>query len=146
MAARKTRSLQIRHVDAGSCNGCEQELTALTSRAYDIQQFGLDIVASPRHADVLLMTGPLTDTMLAPVTKVWEAISRPKIRIAFGDCAAGCGMFQAAYASHGGLKEADAVILGCPPEPDAALQILLHWIQAAPNTATATPNRRIIKM
>ncbi|MDA8194306.1 MAG: oxidoreductase [Thermaerobacter sp.] len=122
------KSLQIRHVDAGSCNGCEQELTALTSRAYDLQRYGLDLVASPRHADALLVTGPVTDTMAAALSKVWDAVPNPKILIALGDCARGCGVFQAAYASHGGVKGAQLQIPGCPPEPGpilAALKTLL---------------------
>ncbi len=123
-------SLQIRHVDAGSCNGCEQELTALTSAAYDFQRVGLDWVASPRHADALLLTGPVSDPMARPVERVWAAIPAPKWRIAFGDCAAGCGVFQAAYGIHGGLPEADLVIRGCPPEPGAALQQLRDAMQA----------------
>lgn len=122
------RSLQIRHVDAGSCNGCEQELTALTSPVYDIQQFGIDIVASPRHADALLVTGPLSDTMVRPVERVWDAIPKPKIRIAFGDCAAGCGVFEDSYGTHGGLSDADIVIHGCPPEPGMALKTIRQWM------------------
>jgi Ni,Fe-hydrogenase III small subunit len=117
-------SLQMRHVDAGSCNGCEQELTALTSRVYDVQQFGLDWVASPRHSDALVVTGPVSDTMVRAVERVWNAIPAPKLRVAFGDCAAGCGAFQRAYASHGGLSEANVVIRGCPPDPDTALKAL----------------------
>lgn len=124
MDKERIRSLQIRHVDAGSCNGCEQELTAMTGPAYDMQRDGLDIAASPRHADALLVTGPVTDTMAGSVDKVWEAMPKPKIRIAFGDCALGTGVFESAYASHGGLKDPDVVIPGCPPRPDAALEIL----------------------
>ena len=125
------RSLQIRHVDAGSCNGCEQELTALTSPSYDLQQFGWDLVASPRHADALLVTGPVSDTMVRAVERVWDAVPAPKLRIAFGDCAAGCGVFQQAYATHGGLRQADIVIRGCPPEPGAALKAIRDAIQSA---------------
>lgn len=127
---RTQKSLQFRHLDAGSCNGCEQELNALTSRFYDIQQQGIDIVASPRHADSLVVTGPVTDTMLRPLSKVWEAVPGPKFLIALGDCAAGCGVFHAAYASHGGvagaLKEPDVVIRGCPPTPQDILDQLLR--------------------
>ncbi len=125
--AKSLRSLTIRHVDAGSCNGCEQELTALTGRDYDLQHWGLDLVASPRHADAMVVTGPVVDTMATPVARVWEAIPRPKVRIAFGDCALGCGVFQHAYASHGGLDQATIRIPGCPPEPGAALQAIRHW-------------------
>ncbi len=126
--AKAIRSLQIRHVDAGSCNGCEQELTALTGRDYDIQRYGIDIVASPRHADSMIVTGPVTDTMALPLEKVWEAIPKPKVRIAFGDCAIGCGVFQKAYASHGGLAESDIEIPGCPPAPATALHLLIDWM------------------
>ena len=79
--AKRIRTLQVRHVDAGSCNGCEQEITALTGRDYDIQRIGLDIVASPRHADALLVTGPVVDTMFRSVERVWEAIPAAKIRL-----------------------------------------------------------------
>ncbi len=123
---RQAKSLQLRHLDAGSCNGCEQELTALTSRYYDMQQFGLDLVASPRHADALVVTGPVTDTMKEPLRKTWNAVPRPKRLVAFGDCAAGCGVFQEAYASHGGVAAAfeapDLVIPGCPPQPADVLK------------------------
>lgn len=125
---KQVKSLQFRHLDAGSCNGCEQELTALTSRYYDIQQFGLDLVASPRHADALVVTGPVTDTMKEPLQKVWAAVPRPKRLVALGDCAAGCGVFQAAYACHGGVATAletpDLVIRGCPPHPQEILEQL----------------------
>ncbi len=125
----RKRTLQIRHVDAGSCNGCEQELTALTSSAYDWQQFGIDIVASPRHADALLVTGPVSDTMVRSVAQVFTAIASPKIRIAFGDCAAGCGVFGSAYAVSGQLPQPDLVIRGCPPEPEKSLAELRQWMQ-----------------
>lgn len=129
----KMRSMTIRHVDAGSCNGCEQELTALLGRDYDIQRAGLDIVASPRHADALLVTGPVTDTMVRAVERVYQAIPAPKIRMAFGDCAMGCGVFQDAYASHGGLSDADLKIPGCPPEPGQVLEALTAWMVSRPN-------------
>ncbi len=118
----------MRHVDAGSCNGCEQELTALTGKDYDIQHYGVDFVASPRHADAMLVTGPVTDTMVGAVERVYEAIMPPKFRIAFGDCAAGCGVFQNTYASHGGLRNPDLTILGCPPDPAQALARLREWM------------------
>lgn len=127
---RKSKSLQMRHVDAGSCNACEQELSALLGRAYDIQQFGLDFVASPRHADALVVTGPVVDTMKPALAKVWEAIPGPKWAVAIGDCAAGCGVWQRAYGSHGGLasglQSPDLVIQGCPPSPQYILSQLLR--------------------
>ncbi len=124
----RKKSLQCRHVDAGSCNACEQELTALLSKELDIQHYGIDIVASPRHADALLVTGPVTDTMQPALKKVWEAVPKPRQLIAVGDCAAGCGVFQKAYASHGGvdkvLEKPDQTILGCPPDPEKILDTL----------------------
>lgn len=122
--SRPMKSLQLRHLDAGSCNGCEQELTALTSRYYDLQQYGIDLVASPRHADALVVTGPVTDTMKKPLEKVWQAVPESKWLVALGDCAAGCGVFQKAYASHGGVAKPDLVIAGCPPRPQDILDKL----------------------
>ncbi|WP_053958845.1 NADH-quinone oxidoreductase subunit B family protein [Sulfobacillus thermosulfidooxidans] len=122
------RTLQARHVDAGSCNGCEQELTHLSNRVYDFQHLGLDIVASPRQADTLIVTGPVNDTMYLALHTVWEAVPSPKWLVAIGDCAAGCGVFQSAYASHGGVAKAlrtpDVVVKGCPPEPRQILDAL----------------------
>jgi Ni,Fe-hydrogenase III small subunit len=133
------RSLTLRHVDAGSCNGCEQELTAVTGADYDLQRFGLDLVASPRHADVLIVTGPVTDTMRRPLDRDWQAVPEPKRLVALGDCAAGCGVFQTAYASHGGVAAAlgrpDAVIPGCPPDPATIVASLRHLQQAATGPA-----------
>jgi len=128
--SRGVRSLQFRHVDAGSCNGCEQELTALTGPDYDIQQYGLEFVASPRHADALLVTGPVVDSMVRPVARVFQAMGSPKFRIAFGDCAAGGGVFATCYATHGGLSQPDLVIPGCPPTPEAAVRQIRAWLAA----------------
>jgi Ni,Fe-hydrogenase III small subunit len=99
------------------------------NRMYDMQQWGIDVVASPRHADALIVTGPVTDTMKQPLMTVWEAIPGPKRLIALGDCAAGCGVFQTAYGSHGGVKSAmqqepALVIHGCPPTPQDILDAL----------------------
>ncbi len=122
------KSFQLRHVDAGSCNACEQELTALLSKELDMQRYGIDMVASPRHADGLVVTGPVTDTMKTALEKVWESVPRPRKLIALGDCAVGCGVFQAAYASHGGvgaaLETPDLEIRGCPPDPKKILKKL----------------------
>jgi Ni,Fe-hydrogenase III small subunit len=138
------RVLQIRHVDAGSCNGCEQELTACTGPAYDWQHLGLDLVASPRHADALLVTGPMSDTMARPLNHVYSAIPQPKIVIAFGDCAAGCGVFQHAYGVRGGLDTADLTIPGCPPEPVQAIKALRTWMTTLtePETQPKDSGRR----
>ncbi|PSR35108.1 MAG: oxidoreductase [Sulfobacillus benefaciens] len=124
------KALQLRHVDAGSCNGCEQELTALGNGFYDMQHFGIDVVASPRHADGLVVTGPVTDTMKRPLVQDWDAVPEPKWLIALGDCAAGCGVFQDAYACHGGvdgMRTPDLVISGCPPKPQDILQKIALW-------------------
>lgn len=132
------RSLTLRHVDAGSCNGCEQELAALLGPDYDMQRHGLDLVASPRHADAMLVTGPVTDTMARAVERVHQAVPAPRSRIAVGDCAIGCGLFQTAYASHGGLPDPDLAIPGCPPEPGEVLRALRAWLASSRN-AGANP-------
>ncbi len=122
--------LQLRHVDAGSCNGCEQELTALGNRFYDMQHSGIDVVASPRHADGLVVTGPVTDTMKRPLMQDWDAVPEPKWLIALGDCAAGCGVFQGAYACYSGVasvRPPDLVIMGCPPLPQDILRQITVW-------------------
>ncbi len=122
-------SLQIRLVDAGSCNACEQELAALSGPAYDFQRFGLDVVASPRHADVLLVTGPMTRMMREALGRTWEAVPAPKVVLAAGTCAVSGGIFRSSYATLDGLEEwAGGPIIwlpGCPPRPQAILQALL---------------------
>src|SRR3972149_11501549 len=92
------RALAIRMVDAGSCNGCEIEITGLTSPVYDSERFGIHFVASPRHADLLLVTGPVTRNMAVPLRKTWEATPDPKLVVAVGDCAHDCGVFAGSYA------------------------------------------------
>jgi Ni,Fe-hydrogenase III small subunit len=132
------KALQWRHVDAGSCNACEQELTALSGPFYDLPHRAMDVVASPRHADGLLVTGPVSDTMKRPLAVDWEAVPGPKWLVAVGDCAAGCGVFQGAYATHGGVgcvKAPDLVIPGCPPTPEEILQHLEAWRKALTDTA-----------
>lgn len=122
------RSLYIREVDAGSCNGCELEITALTSPIYDIERFGVHFVASPRHADVLLVTGPVTRQMELALKKTYEATPDPKIVIATGDCAINCGVYAGSYAIVGPVEAVipvDIKILGCPPAPLAILRALL---------------------
>jgi Ni,Fe-hydrogenase III small subunit len=116
-----SRSLAIRHVDAGSCNACEHELTATAAPQYDLQRFGLDIVASPRHADVLLVTGPVTTRMRAALLAAYEAMPEPRRVAALGDCALGCGVLAAAEELAAPLEEllpVDVRIPGCPPAPD----------------------------
>jgi len=124
------RSLAIRQVDAGSCNGCEQEIVALNNPVHDIERFGIHFVASPRHADMLLVTGPVTRNMELALRKVWAATPDPKIVVAVGACGISGGIFGANYASLGGVDAVipvDVYIPGCPPRPEA----LLHGILLA---------------
>jgi len=126
------RSLSIREVDAGSCNGCELEINALGNPYYDIERFGLRFVASPRHADVLLVTGPVTNNMKMALERTWKATPDPKWVVALGDCAAGCGVFQESAACAGGVAAVlpvDLTIKGCPPSPVEILKGLLALLQ-----------------
>jgi Ni,Fe-hydrogenase III small subunit len=125
------RSLHIREVDAGSCNGCEIEITGLTNPYYDLERFGLHFVASPRHADCLLVTGPVTRNMAEPLRLTWEATPDPKIVVAVGDCAHNCGVFRGSYAVVGSVEKVipvDVVVRGCPPEPADILRGILTAI------------------
>jgi Ni,Fe-hydrogenase III small subunit len=122
------RSLSIRVVDAGSCNGCELELNALGNPYYDMERFGLRFVASPRHADVLLVTGPVTKNMREALERTWQAMPSPRWLVAAGDCAIDGGCFAGSYAVEGGVAQvipADLVIPGCPPTPHALLAALV---------------------
>src|SRR3954469_25512175 len=122
--ARLGRSLSIRHVDAGSCNGCELEMHALNNAFYDLERLGLRFVASPRHADVLLVTGPVTLNMREALLRTYNATPDPKWVVAVGACAVDGGIFAGSYAVAGGVKDfipVDLHIRGCPPSP---LQIL----------------------
>jgi len=122
------RSLSIREVDAGSCNGCELEIHALNNAFYDVERFGLRFVASPRHADVLLVTGPVTFNMRQALERTYAATPTPKWLVAVGDCAAGCGVFADSAACVGAVAKVipvDLVIRGCPPTPTQLLQGLL---------------------
>jgi len=124
------RSLQIREVDAGSCNGCEIEITALNNAIYDIERFGIHFVASPRHADMLLVTGPVTRNMEIALRETYEATPEPRLVVAVGACAISGGIFGRSYASCGGVDTVvpvDVYIPGCPPRPEA----LLHGILMA---------------
>ena len=126
------RSLHIRQVDAGSCNGCELEISGLTGPHYDLERFGLHFVASPRHADCLLVTGPVTRNMEEALRRTWDATPDPKIVIAAGDCARDGGIFAGSYAVVGGVGAVipvDAIIPGCPPSPRALLSGLLAAIE-----------------
>jgi Ni,Fe-hydrogenase III small subunit len=124
------RAVAIRQVDAGSCNGCELEIAGLTGPVYDIERFGLHIVASPRHADLLLVTGPVTRNMAMPLIQTYEATPAPKLVVAVGDCARTCGVFAGAHGVAGPVDAfvpVDAYVEGCPPEPVD----ILHGILAA---------------
>ena len=121
-AARKRlgRGLSIRAVDAGSCNGCELELHALANAFHDLERFGLRFVASPRHADVLMVTGSVTRNMREALVRTWDATPAPKWVVAVGDCGAGCGVFAASPACIGSVAKVipvDLTIPGCPPTP-----------------------------
>ena len=123
------RALAIREVDAGSCNGCEIEIHGLTSPVYDMERFGMHFVASPRHADLLLVTGPVTRNMEIPLLRTYEATPSPKFVVAVGDCAKTCGVFKGAYGVIGPVDKVipvDVYIAGCPPEPVDILRGILE--------------------
>ena len=132
------RSLAIRAVDAGSCNGCELEMHALNNAYYDLERFGIRFVASPRHADVLLVTGPVTKNMLEALERTVNATPGPKWVVAIGDCAIDGGCFAGSYAVAGGVSEVvpvDLKIPGCPPNPTQLLRGLLALLDAASSRA-----------
>jgi len=132
--ARLGRSLSIRAVDAGSCNGCELEIHALNNAFYDLERFGLRFVASPRHADVLMVTGPVTKNMREALQRTFDATPDPKWVVAVGRCAADGGMFAGGYAIAGGVKDVipvDLHIAGCPPSPTQLLSGLLALLEAS---------------
>lgn len=125
-------SLAIRQVDAGSCNGCELEIHALNNPYYSVERFGVHFVASPRHADVLLVTGPVSRHMQTALLRTYEATPAPKWVIALGDCAIHGGEFGCSYASCGGVDRVlpvAAMIPGCPPSPLQIIQGILAWVQ-----------------
>jgi Ni,Fe-hydrogenase III small subunit len=133
------RSLAIREVDAGSCNGCELEIHALNNVVYDIERFGLRFVASPRHADVLLVTGPVTTNMRRALIDTYEATPAPKWVVGVGDCAENCGVFAGSYAVVGPLSSiipVDLTIRGCPPTP---LQLLSGLVALVETNAGRSP-------
>ncbi|MGO9027928.1 MAG: NADH-quinone oxidoreductase subunit B family protein [Acidimicrobiales bacterium] len=127
-AARRNRgSLQLRHVDAGSCNGCEMEIASIFSPVYDAERFGVRLEASPRHSDGLLVTGPVTRNMADPLRKTFDAVPEPRVVVAVGDCALNCGVFRGAYGVEGAVTDVvpvDLEIPGCPPDPAAIVRAL----------------------
>jgi Ni,Fe-hydrogenase III small subunit len=130
--ARLGRSLTIREVDAGSCNGCELEIHALSNAFYDLERLGLRFVASPRHADVLMVTGPVTKNMREALLRTYHATPDPKWVLAVGSCAADGGIFGGSYAVMGGVKDVipvDLHIPGCPPSPLEILRGLIALLE-----------------
>jgi Ni,Fe-hydrogenase III small subunit len=127
------RSLAIRHIDSGSCNGCELEMQMLNGIVYDLERFGLRFVASPRHADVLMVTGPVTRNMQDALLRTWNATPDPKWVVAVGDCAVDGGVFKGSYAITGGIDSAvpvDLLVRGCPPTPAQMLEGLRSLVEA----------------
>ena len=126
------RSLAIREVDAGSCNGCELEIHALNNAFYDLERFGLRFVASPRHADVLMITGPVTKNMREALERTYNATPNPKWVVAIGDCAFNGGIFSGSYACVGGVSQVvpvDLHVRGCPPTPMDLLKGLIALLE-----------------
>lgn len=120
-------SVQVRHVDAGSCNGCEIEVGAAFGPVYDAERYGVRLVASPRHADVVLVTGVVTHNMAEPLRRTVEATPRPRVVVAVGDCARDCGVFRDGFGVRGAVREVVAVdieVAGCPPEPAVIVEAL----------------------
>jgi Ni,Fe-hydrogenase III small subunit len=129
------RSIAIRHVDAGSCNGCELEIHAMNNSYYGAERYGIHFVASPRHADVLMVTGPVSRHMEAALRRTWAAMPTPKWVIASGSCACDGGEFGVSYASCGAVENVipvDLRIEGCPPSPKALLSGLLTLMRSHP--------------
>ena len=126
------RSFHIREVDTGSCGACESEIMACSNPLYDIQRFGIDFVASPRHADALLVTGPVSKNMEIALKKTYEAMPEPKFVVSLGDCAKGGGLFKGSYYTCGGVENVLPVTLhipGCPPSPLVIMKTLLLFLK-----------------
>ncbi len=126
-AAPRTGSVQIRHVDAGSCNGCEIEIGAAFGPVHDAERYGARLVASPRHADALLVTGPVTRNLAEPLRITFEAMPAPRRVVAIGDCARNCGAFAGAYGVVGAVSDVvpvDLEVPGCPPRPEDVVAAL----------------------
>jgi Ni,Fe-hydrogenase III small subunit len=137
------RALCIRQVDAGSCNGCELEIHALGNPVYNIESLGIRFVASPRHADMLLVTGPVSRHMEVALRRTYDATPDPRLVVAMGDCAACGGIFGCSYASLGAVSKVipvDVVVPGCPPSPTAILAGILAAISKEPARHAAQPS------
>lgn len=120
-AAELGGSVQLRHVNAGSCNGCEVEIASAFGPVYDAQRYGVRLEASPRHADALVVTGPVTHNMAEPLRRTHQAMPEPRLVVAVGDCARNCGVFAGAYGVAGAVADilpVDVEIAGCPPRPE----------------------------
>lgn len=129
------RSLRIRHLDAGSCNGCDWEINALLNPVHDLQRLGIDVVASPRHADLLLVTGTLTRNLELAALRTFEAMPQPALVVATGACACSGGVFAGSYATRDGIGSVlpvDVWIPGCPPRPEALIHGLLVAVGRLP--------------
>ncbi len=135
------RALCIRHVDAGSCNGCELEIHALNNPYYNLEGYGIKFVASPRHADLLLVTGPVSRHMQDALRRTYEAVPEPKWIVALGDCGCNGGLFGCGYASAGAVSDVipvDVTVPGCPPSPGAILSGILTLLNTPRATAPLT--------
>src|SRR3954463_1480382 len=136
------RALTIRHVDAGSCNGCELEIHALANPYYNIEGLGIKFVASPRHADMLLVTGPVSKHMAIALRRTYDAIPEPRLVVAVGDCGCTGGIFGESYASRGRVSNVlpvDVAVPGCPPQPAAILQAILTAVTNDRRSSRASP-------
>jgi Ni,Fe-hydrogenase III small subunit len=128
IARRLGRSLHVRHLDAGSCNGCDWEIAALLNPIHDVQRLGIDFVASPRHADLLLVTGVMTRNLEEAALRTYEAMPEPRLVVAVGACAISGGVFAGTYAARDGIDgvlPVDVYVPGCPPRPEALIHGLL---------------------
>ena len=136
------RALAIRHVDAGSCNGCELEIHALNNPYYNLEGLGIRFVASPRHADLMLVTGPVSRNMEEALRRTYDAMPAPKLVVAVGDCGCTGGIFGESYASRGRISNVlpvDVAVPGCPPTPTALLQGILTAVMSARRNWVASP-------
>ena len=136
------RALAVRHVDAGSCNGCELEIHALANPYYNLEGLGMKFVASPRHADLLLVTGPVSRNMEQALLRTYAAVPEPKLVVAVGDCGCTGGIFGESYASRGRVSNVlpvDVAVPGCPPQPAAILQAILTAVTSARRSSPASP-------